>query len=167
ERAVYSRDHQPGRPMNTPTPTPELDERLDEAVAEYMRRVDAGEAVDRAAFLAAHPDLAGGLAEFFAEADALDGLVGRTHSAPTPPSPADPEPLPREFGEYTLLEVIARGGMGVVYKARHRPLGRVVALKTILSASAADLTRFRRETEAAARLDHPNIVPIYDVGACD
>ena len=60
------------------------------------RRVDAGEAVDRAAFLAAHPDLAGGLAEFFAEADALDGLVGRTHSAPTPPSPADPEPLPRE-----------------------------------------------------------------------
>src|SRR5207237_4010743 len=76
-------------------------------------------------------------------------------------------PMPRQLGEYRILRQVSRGGMGIVYEAEQESLGRHVALKVLPFPALLDAThleRFRREAQAAARLHHTNIVPVFGVG---
>jgi WD40 repeat protein/tRNA A-37 threonylcarbamoyl transferase component Bud32 len=153
---------------------PSSDARIDGILAAYLQAVDAGQAPDRQRLFDDNPDLAESLRAFFADHDRMKQAAAPpplTEVPTLPPSEVTASVAPLAtvpyFGDYELLEEIARGGMGVVYKARHVSLNRMVALKMILSgqlASPQDVQRFRREAEAAANLDHANIVPIYEVG---
>jgi predicted Ser/Thr protein kinase len=168
------------------------DDRINKVIADFLKAVEQGDAPDQKAILARHPDLAEELRAFFHDQEQLQhfaaglspappatpeltvALAGRPQPqgetiAPTEPVVDTVKPLGtvRYFGDYELLEEIARGGMGVVYRVRQVSLNREVALKMILAgqlASADELKRFQREAEAAAKLDHSNIVPIYEIG---
>ena len=139
--------------------------RLDQIIAEYVVAEEAGESVSREEFLAQHPDFTEELLAFFADRDQfrrlaspLGSVVERSDDLPA---------RIRYFGDYELLEEIAHGGMGVIYKARQSSLNRIVAVKMILSghlATDADVQRFTVEAKTAAGLKHKAIVPIYEVG---
>ncbi len=151
------------------------DEQLAALLEQLARERQQGRLPNLESVAAAHPHLARELRELWAAVMVADAVAARSDSvgtaAESPRSaPQAAAPLPCQFGDYELLEELGHGGMGVVYKARQTSLDRVVALKLILRgqrASVAEQIRFRSEAEAVARLDHPAIVPIYEVGTVE
>ncbi len=168
-------------------PTPdktaaEREQRLAELLSVLSDRVARGDTVDLEEQCRAHPDLAPDLRELWGTvlvAEAV-GSVARDRSSDGAPLEiaeldsvgelnrgSELNPEPRRVGDYELLEEIGRGGMGVVYRAQQVNLNRQLAVKMMLRgplASQVDRERFLAEAQAAARLDHPGIVPVYQIG---
>jgi tetratricopeptide (TPR) repeat protein len=121
---------------------------------EFSLRQELGELPDWQQHLRQYPEHA----PFLERLRQADQLVEQTLAAPAP--------LPEgTFADYELLEEVGRGGMGVVFKARHKSLDRIVALKVLRSdGMGEERNRFDREAQAVARLHHPNIVQVYEVG---
>jgi WD40 repeat protein/tRNA A-37 threonylcarbamoyl transferase component Bud32 len=144
------------------------DPSLDELLARCIAAEEAGRPLDRQELLARHPQLAAELREFFANRDQMQRLAAPLRGEqPSSLSQGGGPKRVRYFGDYELLDEIAAGGMGIVYKARQVSLNRIVAVKMILKgtlASEEDVKRFRAEAEAAASLQHPAIVAIHEVG---
>jgi WD40 repeat protein len=164
---------------NDPTDSLSPDRQVDEVLAAYLEAARAGRAPDRDELLARHPEIGDELRSFFADHDLVRDLAEPLRldaaASRTPPPGGDtavirPDALPRRFGDYELLEEVARAGMGIVYRARQVSLDRVVALKMVQPGGREpeDLERFlHTEARAVAGLDHPHIVPVYDFGTCE
>lgn len=156
------------------------DERLAVVFDQLMQDSKAGSAQKRLNdAIRQHPDLATDLRELFATAQIADDIAllqsselnhltgGGSKTLRTSGTLAAGSAIGTTIGEYELRAELGRGGMGVVYKAYQAKLQRTVALKMIPNAAfaaAQDLARLRAEAMAAARLSHPNIVPVYEVG---
>ena len=160
--------------------------KLDYVIAEYLESIENGRPHNIDQLIKKNPTLAADLLDFTADKAHVDRLLGIGENTPRctigptlPPNSKlvihsemqDANKHATEastcFGDYEILEELGRGGMGVVYKARQLSLNRPVALKMILTGQFASdeyIKRFYVEAEAAANLDHPGIVPIYEIG---
>jgi tRNA A-37 threonylcarbamoyl transferase component Bud32 len=159
---------------------PELDEyeqRLADCLSELADAVakDPTLSLDRAC--QRHPEFASDLRELWGTIMVTEAVGMLSHPSRSTDSPAEPLPyeswdlkLPSIWGEYELVEELGRGGMGIVFRAKQPLLGREVALKMILRerlGSNLDRQRFMAEAASLAKLEHPGIVPIFNVGEVD
>ncbi len=161
---------------------PDDDPRLLQAVQAYLAELEAGRRPDRRAFTRQYPDLSAALAPYLDALDMVHAAVpllnppdetplvvaGSPPIVAGSPDPATTDALPEPLGDFRIVREIGRGGMGIVYEALQRSLGRRVALKVLPFAAALDarqLQRFKNEAQAAAQLHHQHIVPVYAVGS--
>ncbi|MGH7195077.1 MAG: protein kinase domain-containing protein, partial [Candidatus Saccharimonadales bacterium] len=142
--------------------------RLADILDDYLRQAAAGAAPSKQSLLAEHPEIAKSLEACLASLDWIR-LAAREQPARTVRDTADTGETEtgKTLGDFRLLREIGRGGMGVVYEAEQRSLGRRVALKILPFAGMLDprqRQRFQNEAHAAAQLDHPNIINVIGVG---
>src|SRR6516164_6088717 len=146
----------------TTIPDYQEEDRLHEAIASFEQARDAGAFPDPRQWLNRYPEVAGRLAEFFADQNELRRRLGDGHPDSRPGQVPPPEMAP-QVPDYEIVEEVGRGGMGVVYKARQVSANRIVALKVIradrLEESSHEerrkaVERFVTEAQAAARLEH-------------
>jgi WD40 repeat protein len=146
----------------------DADTALELIYGEFLVRQSLGEQPSPHEFLDRFPAFAAGLRDQFELFQALEmRTVSLSGGWQGPVSSIAPSPIPTQVPGYEILEELGRGGMGVVYKAKQIGLKRLVALKMILHGNFADQeqrARFQSEAEVVARLQHPNIVQIYEVG---
>jgi WD40 repeat protein/serine/threonine protein kinase len=136
--------------------------KLARVLDDYLAAVEAGESIDPEDLAAAHPDLAERLRACLAVLRVASRVEGRA-DADAAVEPA----VDTRLGDFRIVRLIGRGGMGIVFEAEQVPLRRRVALKVLPFAAALDphqLRRFQIEAQAAAQLHHTNIVPIFSVG---
>lgn len=154
-----------------PTLRTNVDAILDLIYKEVLLRCSRGEKPQLEEYAQRFPDLAGALGPIFEVHQALESEEASTprgeQADQTLHVPSQVLATPPEVPGYEILERLGHGGMGVVYKARQKSLDRIVALKMVLAgahASPEELARFRHEAEVVAKLAHPNIVQIHEVG---
>jgi hypothetical protein len=155
------------------------EERLGAVLVACLEAADQGRPFEPHEVVARYPEFASELNEFFQDQQDVDRLAGPLRAVAGAggtvalgagatvheSSPSQPDPKVGSLGDYEVLGEIARGGMGVVFKARQKSLGRLVALKMVPEGGTPDeVRRFRNEAEMAAGLDHPGIVPVHEVG---
>jgi serine/threonine protein kinase/WD40 repeat protein len=138
---------------------------FDEVAESFLERYRAGERPSVTEYARRYPELAEQIRDLLPALVALE-KAGPKAEEPRPPTP----PMPERLGGYRILRKLGHGGMGVVYEAEQEALGRHVALKVLPFARLLEPTfreRFQREAQAAARLHHSNIVPVFGVGEQD
>jgi tetratricopeptide (TPR) repeat protein len=157
------------------------EERLNDILAEWLEAAETGSTPDEDAFLQRYPEFADALRQHLDDWKRFPRVAATSAATPRPAATvfddhdasrlAEPAAaLNALIGDYEVLEELGRGGMGIVCKARHQTLNRLVALKMLRAAGPGvepDLQRLRHEAEMVAALDHPHIVPLYEVGEHD
>jgi eukaryotic-like serine/threonine-protein kinase len=141
---------------------------VDELAEDFARRLRAGATPAIDEYCSRHPEAADEIRAALTAVAIMERLKPqRDQAAPTQPAAPLFGPPPERIGEYRIIREIGRGGMGVVYEAEQETLGRRVAIKVLpghLLPNEKLRSRFRREAQAAARLHHTNIVPVFGVG---